>query len=72
LFAERSELLAEILALGKKRRNAAGSGMADIASPGILKSRHDRTRLSVPASCQNRQASSDHKNAKRLHRILLK
>jgi hypothetical protein len=72
LFAERSELLAEILALGKKRRNAAGSGMADITTSGILKDRHDRTRLRVPASCQNRQASTDRKNAKPLHRILLK
>jgi hypothetical protein len=46
--------------------------MANIATPGILKGRDDRARLSVPASCQNRQAGTDHKNAKRLHRILLK
>jgi hypothetical protein len=71
LLAEWSELLAKILVFSKKCRNATGGGMVNIATPGIVKSRHDRARLNVPASCQDHQAGTHHKNAEHLHRILL-
>jgi hypothetical protein len=45
--------------------------MVNIATPGILKSRDDRTWLNVPASCHDHQSGTNHKSAKRLHRILL-
>jgi hypothetical protein len=71
LLAEWSKLLAEIIVFGKKCRNAAGSGMVNVATPGILKGRYDRTRLNVPAACHDHQAGTNHKSAKHLHRILL-
>jgi hypothetical protein len=71
LLTEWSELLAEIIVFGKKCRNAAGSGMVKIAAPGILKCRDNRTRLNVLATSHDQQAGTDHKSAKRLHRILL-
>jgi hypothetical protein len=71
LLAEWSELLAEIIVFGKKRRNAAGSGMVEVTAPGILKSRDNRTRLNVLATGHDYQAGTNHKYAKLLHRILL-
>jgi hypothetical protein len=63
LLAEWSELLAEIIVFGKKCRNAAGSGMVEITTPGILKGRDNRTRLNVLATGHDHQSGADHKSA---------